>query len=206
MEAQAPLRELVVVNSNNCAEVEDREELACRKTIPKMSEKPPLYRSKQKPAEPKEEKKESPPDTTSRVQGREDLLKHIDNIKKQIEEEEKSLSNLTSEDVQAKKEKSHRKSNRKIFKISLPEVPEAKKKALLEWLISISLLNANSTKHLHELQTICKDGVIFMEAVSYCRGRGKDICFFRQPKKSAELHSNYQKLFAILQEIPEFRS
>ena len=58
MEAQAPLRELVVVNSNNCAEVEDREELACRKTIPKMSEKPPLYRSKQKPAEPKEEKKD----------------------------------------------------------------------------------------------------------------------------------------------------
>jgi hypothetical protein len=70
IETQAPLRELVVVNSNNCAEMEDREELACRKTIPKMSEKPPLYRSKQKPAEPKEEKKESPPDTTSRVQGR----------------------------------------------------------------------------------------------------------------------------------------
>lgn len=45
-----------------------------------------------------------------------------------------------------------------------------------------------------------------MEVINYYRGRGKNLCFFREPKRSAELHSNYQKLFALLQEMPEFRS
>ena len=55
-----------------------------------------------------------------------------------------------------------RKSSKKIFKIDIPETDEQKKKLLLEWLISINLLNANSAKYIEQLHAICKDGVVFV--------------------------------------------
>jgi hypothetical protein len=90
--------------------------------------------------------------------------------------------------------------------LDLPDIGEARKKVLVEWLIGINILALSSAKHALSLHSICKDGVIFMELVNYYRGRGKNLCFFKEPKRSAELHSNYQKLFALLQESPDFRS
>jgi len=56
----------------------------------------------------------------------------------------------------------NRKSERKIFKMDIPEVEDKKKKAIMEWLISINLLNSNAAKFMDNLHTICKDGVIFL--------------------------------------------
>lgn len=66
-----------------------------------------------------------------------------------------------------------RKPSRKIFKIDIPELEENKKKILVSWLISINLLSAASVKFVNQLQTICKDGVMFIEVVNYYKGRGK---------------------------------
>ena len=80
----------------------------------------------------------------------------------------------------------------------MPEVNEKKKKVLLEWLISINLLSSSSIKFISQLHEICKDGVVFVEVVNYYKGRGREISYFKEPKRSAELHSNYQKLFTTL--------
>lgn len=45
-----------------------------------------------------------------------------------------------------------------------------------------------------------------MEILNYYRGRGKNISYFKEPKRSAEMHSNFQKVFTLLQEVPEFKS
>lgn len=71
---------------------------------------------------------------------------------------------------------------------------------MVEWLIAINLLNSSSTKYLHQLHSICKDGVVFIEIMNYYKGRGKEVCYFKEPKRAAELNSNYQKLFAFLNE------
>lgn len=55
-----------------------------------------------------------------------------------------------------------RKSERKIFKMDIPEVEEKKKKAIMEWLIGINLLNSNAAKFIDNLHNICKDGIIFL--------------------------------------------
>jgi hypothetical protein len=95
---------------------------------------------------------------------------------------------------------------RKIFKLDLNDIGESKKKQLVEWLIGINILSLSSAKYVFELHTICKDGVIFLEVINYYRGRGRDLCFFKDPKRSAEMHSNFQKLFSLLQQLPEFKS
>ncbi len=72
--------------------------------------------------------------------------------------------------------------------------------------MGINILGLSAGKHSLSLHSICKDGVLFMEVVNYYRGRGRNLCFFKEPKRPAELHSNYQKLFSILQESPDFKS
>ena len=80
----------------------------------------------------------------------------------------------------------------------MAELPLARKKTILEWLISCHLLEMSSASRLEELSTLYRDGVLFMQVADYFKGRGKDLCYFRRPKRPAELHSNYQKLFSML--------
>jgi hypothetical protein len=47
------------------------------------------------------------------------------------------------------------------------------------------LLNINSIKFIDQLDAICKDGVVFVEVLNYYRGRGKEMSYFREPKRSA---------------------
>lgn len=74
---------------------------------------------------------------------------------------------------------------RKVFKIDLPEVNEPVRKRLLEWLIGINILGLKAAKYTNELQNICKDGVIFIQIINYYRGRGKNISYFKEPKRNA---------------------
>lgn len=55
----------------------------------------------------------------------------------------------------------------------------------MEWLIGINLLSLSAGKHALSLHSICKDGVVFMEVVNYYRGRGRNLCFFKEPKRPA---------------------
>lgn len=63
--------------------------------------------------------------------------------------------------------------------MSIPETDEKKKKMLVEWLISINLLSASAAKFVNQLDSICKDGVVFVEIVNYYRGRGKETAYFK---------------------------
>ena len=93
-----------------------------------------------------------------------------------------------------------------VFKQTIAQVEDSKKKILIEWLININILNARSSKCLETLHSVCKDGVIFMEIMNYYKGRGQELCYFKAPKRTAEMHSNYQKLFNAAQNIQEFTS
>ncbi len=63
---------------------------------------------------------------------------------------------------QSRVEQNKSKSTRKVFKIDLPDVNEAVRKKLCEWLIGINILGLKAAKHTNELHNICKDGVIFV--------------------------------------------
>lgn len=96
------------------------------------------------------------------------------------------------------------RSNRKLFKTEIPEISIEEKKSIIEWLISINLLNSMATSYFDRFHEICKNGVIFPEIISYHKGRSGEFPYFKNPIKSAEIHSNYQKVFSYLKDLPNF--
>ena len=60
--------------------------------------------------------------------------------------------------------------------------------------------------NLESLHEICKNGVIFPEIVNRHKGRGTDISYFKNPKRTAEINANYQKVFNYLKDLPTFSS
>ena len=63
-----------MVEPNHSLENEERDDLNCRKTIPKMYERPPLYKQKQK--ELRSIRKEPTPEPTIRI-NREEVMRNI---------------------------------------------------------------------------------------------------------------------------------
>jgi hypothetical protein len=113
-----------------------------------------------------------------------------------------------AEEVPSMKSSSKRmsKSNRKLFKIEIKEVSEGEKKQIIEWLISINLLNSMATSYSDRFHEICKNGVIVPEIINHHKGKAGELCYFKNPVKSAEVHSNYQKVFSYLNQLPNFES
>ena len=48
-----------------------------------------------------------------------------------------------------------------MFKLEIKEISEADKKGIVQWLISINLLNSMAADYYDRLHEICKNGVIF---------------------------------------------
>lgn len=55
-----------------------------------------------------------------------------------------------------------------------------------------------ATEYYGRFHEICKNGVIFPEIVNHHKGRWSELSYFKNPVKSAEVYSNYQKVFADL--------
>lgn len=70
----------------------------------------------------------------------------------------------------------------------------------------MNLINSLKISSLEDIHETFKNGVIFIEILSFYRGRRAEVSYFKDPKRSAEMHSNYQKLFSTLQLLPHFSS
>lgn len=104
--SKEPLREMIVINSNNKAggsgdrDNEEEDELGCRKTVPKMAERPPL-----RPRQPQRRDQTTPQhkgsyQPTERIiyieedRPRQEVGRGLEQIEREIEREEQSLSAL----------------------------------------------------------------------------------------------------------------
>lgn len=63
-----------------------------------------------------------------------------------------------------------------------------------------------ATSYYDQFHEICKNGVIFPEILNHHLGRSGNVSYVKVPVKSAEIHSNYQKVFNCLKDIPKFES
>lgn len=70
---------------------------------------------------------------------------------------------------------------------------------LFEWLISINLFKENIKINQEKLPKICKNGVIFADIINRMESRHEVLTGInRKPKKTAEMHANYTKIFDFL--------
>ena len=91
--------------------------------------------------------------------------------------------------------------------IEVPTVSESSKEEIVEWLISINLLNSLARKKKEALPQICKNGVIFPELINQKKQRtDPEVKYEAKPTKSAEIHANYRRVFDHLAKLNNFAS
>lgn len=81
-----------------------------------------------------------------------------------------------------------KRSSRSLQKkqIEVDEIPESSKVNIVEWLISINLLNSMVRGKVDQLPRICKKGVIFPELINQKKQRSDpEIKYESKPNKSA---------------------
>ena len=100
-----------------------------------------------------------------------------------------------------------KKSKEKTRSFDYPEVIPLKqtvKTKLFQWLIEINLIKANIKGLQERLFKICKNGVIFADIINRLESRQKsDVLkgITRKPKKPAEIHANYTKIFDYFKDL-----
>ena len=84
----------------------------------------------------------------------------------------------------------------------IPPVKSSTKTRLYSWLISIDLLKENLKNIIEKLPKICRNGVIYADIINRLEPRGETLKgISRKPKKTAEIHANFQKIFDFFSKL-----
>lgn len=87
----------------------------------------------------------------------------------------------------------------KESKESFPSPSSNLKNKLYEWLLSINLIKDNIKVNLNKFHKICRNGVIFADIINRIESKNEVLTgIARKPKKTAEIHANYTKVFDFL--------
>lgn len=87
----------------------------------------------------------------------------------------------------------------KESKESFPPPSSNLKNKLYEWLLSINLIKENIKVNLNKFHKICRNGVIFADIINRMESKNEVLTgIARKPRKTAEIHANYTKVFDFL--------
>jgi len=119
--------------------------------------------------------------------------------KEVLEIDEKNMKKVNLHSILKNSSRNLKTSNNKSISVDnfdIPSMNSSSKSRLFKWLISIDLLKENLKNIIEKLPKICRNGVIYADIINRLEPRGEILKgIARKPKKSAEIHANFQKIF-----------